>query len=177
MPRRLGLHLESATVSCDLSLYNTSALRRHLRDYHGRAIVTGRRGAPRRRGPAVGRREYMRQKYLERKANKAPSLPVTAARLVDEGHFIMQCHMLDEIFKHEVVSSGLLPLLQQQRSENFPHYQHMLRLVRGRVASLSRPTILQPDADEVPRVARFLKLYEMYRKSKDVQKENSPKTE
>ncbi|KAK9495506.1 hypothetical protein V1508DRAFT_395037 [Lipomyces doorenjongii] len=84
----------------------------------------------------------MRQKYLERKANRAPSVPVTAARLVDDGYWIMQWHVPDDSFKHDVLIAGLLPLLQQQQqvSENFPQYQQMLRLVGGRVSSLSPPT-------------------------------------
>ncbi|KAK9352626.1 hypothetical protein V1523DRAFT_451157 [Lipomyces doorenjongii] len=82
----------------------------------------------------------MHQKYLERKANRAPSVPVTAARLVYDGYWIMQWHVLDDSFKHDVLIAGLLPLLQQQGSENFPQYQQMLRLVGGRVSSLSPPT-------------------------------------
>ncbi|KAK9372621.1 uncharacterized protein V1513DRAFT_466450 [Lipomyces chichibuensis] len=88
---------ETICALCGLSLANTGTLRRHLRDYHRRAVVPGRRGAPRRRGPAPDRREYLRCGYLDRKARQGASTrgPVTATLLVQEGYDIQQSRVLD----------------------------------------------------------------------------------
>ncbi|KAK9487711.1 hypothetical protein V1527DRAFT_449859 [Lipomyces starkeyi] len=70
---------------CGLSLSDASALRGHLRSYHGRVVRQGERGGPKRSGPKPDRTPYMHRKYLKRRSVLASSAsgPLSARRLVD----------------------------------------------------------------------------------------------
>ncbi|KAK9240004.1 hypothetical protein V1525DRAFT_396571 [Lipomyces kononenkoae] len=156
------------------------ALRRHIRDYHGKFVRPGKRGFPvRENGARLSRKEYQHQRYLERRAAMdadSGSQPVTAEALVAAAWAIDQSAILTEGYKADVLKMGFLPLLEEH--ESLPHRLEMVRQVGGRITGpvLTRPCPLvsQADIDEVPRVARFLRRCRAYRIKKAAQKKKLP---
>ncbi|KAK9494961.1 hypothetical protein V1508DRAFT_411482 [Lipomyces doorenjongii] len=160
---------------CDLSLASTGTLRRHLRDYHRRAVVAGRRGAPR----AVGRRLIAGSTcgagtWTERSRRGGASArgPVTATLAV-------------QVLGQKGAGGGVHPPVVRSlqhwwcrtRSSSRPCWtkRSRTRLVgTTQVASLSAPALKNGNVDEVPRVGRFLKDCQLYAASKRTQNVQFP---
>ncbi|KAK9318742.1 hypothetical protein V1517DRAFT_334760 [Lipomyces orientalis] len=144
---------------CGLSLYDASALRRHLRVYHGLSVQLGRKGAPKRRRPTIDRREYMRRKYLERKEAKMrgkrvgfETWTITGETLVNQARELRESPIFAHGYKEYVLRTGGLPLLRDL--PGMP-YRHQLKAIVGDVR-----------AQNIPLVMAFLKNCDEYRENK-----------
>ncbi|KAK9489892.1 hypothetical protein V1508DRAFT_400416 [Lipomyces doorenjongii] len=91
------------------------------------------------------RREYLRRRYLDRKERRVHPPLVRPLQHWWEGHEIQQSPVLDETFAHQVLVSGLLPLLQLPEAEALPKYNEML-VGTTQVASLSEPALKKGNA-------------------------------
>ncbi|KAK9390020.1 hypothetical protein V1515DRAFT_592641 [Lipomyces mesembrius] len=109
---------------------------------------------------------------MERKAGRGSfaSGPLVASRLIDEAVWIQESEVFDAEYKLSVMEMGLLPLLREFEERGLRHVAEMRRLVGlvGRPAvNVVPPRALSPSSvDTVPRVAKFLRDCEAYRRSK-----------